>query len=409
MYRQPRYRMKKRGIFTISIILFLTLLICGGLWATGLLGKPFYNIEATDTPENPDNFKGKLNVLVMGLDTRKGETMARADTMMLCSIDTEKDVMSILSIPRDTRVNIPGHGWEKINGTTVYGGPTLAMKVVSDLLGIQVSNYVLTDFDGFKEIINALGGVTMDIKERMYHYDSGDGGIYNVDLQPGVQRLNGEKAIQYVRYRSYALGDIERTEQQQKFLAALIKEVLKPSTIIRLPSLIISTYKAVDTDLSLSEIKELADTASKMINSNLVTQTLPGKFLTVDGVSYWEIDPYLTRQVVAGVLEGQSVSKVVLGETKVVTKDNYQPDGQRTQSKVHERPVQGEGIKIPKTGISDDSAQTVTLGQAPTGGGVTTGDGKEQTTGTTTSNKAKVNPSQTNGQSTGGIVPPDNT
>lgn len=409
MYRQPRYRLKKRVRFTITIILFLTLLIGGSLWAAGLLDKPFYDIEVTDIPEKPDVFKGRLNVLLLGTDTRKGETLARADTIMLCSIDTEKDIMSILSIPRDTMVNIPGHGLAKINSATVYGGPSLTMKLVSDLLDIRVNNYAMMDYEGFKKIVDALGGVTVDVKERMYHYDPEDGGIYTINIKPGVHRLSGEKALQYVRYRSYALGDIERTEQQQKFLAALIKEVLQPSTIIRLPSLIISAYKAVDTNLSLPEMKELAEAASKMTNSNLVTQTLPGKFLTMDGVSYWEPDPHHTRQVVAGVLEGRSVSKVVLGETTVVTTGNSQPDGQKTQGKVVPgQPVQGEGVKIPKTGISDASVKTGTSGQAPTGGGATTGDGKKQATGITTSNKAEVRPSQTDGQSTGGIVPPDN-
>lgn len=404
MNQYHRYRLKKRARFVFVVFFALTLLVGGGLWASGLIDDHLYKWGLVDIPENPDAFKGRLNVLVMGLDTRKGENMARADTIMLCSVDTEKNIMSILSIPRDTRVRIPGHGWEKINSATVYGGPSLAMKVVSDLLGIRVDNYVMTDYEGFKQIINALGGVTIDIKERMYHEDPEDGGIYTIDLKPGVQRLNGDKALQYVRYRGYALGDISRVETQQKFLSALVKEVLQPSTVVRLPSLIVSTYKAVDTNLSLLNMKKLAVAASKMTSANLLTQTLPGKFLNLDGASYWEPDPSLTRQVIAGIYEGRvTVGKAVQGETTVVTTDNSPPDGQKAEGKVVPgQPGQAGGVKDPKTGTSGTSTQTGTSGQAPAGGGTKTSNGKKQTTG----GRTEVKPGQTGGQSTGGIIPP---
>lgn len=403
MSQYHRYRLKKRARFVFVVFFVLTLLAGGGLYASGLFDDQLVEWGWVTVPENPDAFIGRLNVLVMGVDTRKGEDMARADTIMLCSVDTEKNIMSILSIPRDTRVNIPGHGLEKINSATIYGGPTLAMKVVSDLLGIRINNYVMTDYEGFKEIINALGGVTIDIKERMYHHDPEDGGIYTIDLKPGVQRLNGDKALQYVRYRNYALGDISRVETQQKFLSALIKEVLQPSTVVRLPSLMVSTYKAVDTNLSLLNMKKLAVAASKMTSANLLTQTLPGKFLNIDGGSYWEPDPYLTRQVIAGIYEGRvTVGQAVQGETTVVTKDNS-PDGQKADGKVVPgQPGQDGVVKDPKTGTSGTSTKTGTSGQTPAGSGTKTSDGKKQTTG----GKAEVKPGQTGGQYAGGIIPP---
>ena len=88
--------------------------------------------------------------------------------------------MSLLSIPRDTRVNIPRHGWDKINSAAVYGGPQMSMRVVADLLGIPVKHYVLTNFSGFKDIADALGGVTIDVERNMYHEDITDGGIYRL-------------------------------------------------------------------------------------------------------------------------------------------------------------------------------------------------------------------------------------
>jgi len=214
----PQYRLRHKARFVFAAVLTLLLLTGSGLFAAGYLNSLPYNLGLTDTPPEPDSFKGRINVLVMGVDARKGEKMARADTMMLCSVDTEKNLVSILSIPRDTRVRVPGQGWEKINSTTLFGGPSLAMRTVSDLLGgIKVNNYVITNYDGFKDIVDALGGVTIDVKERMYHEDPQDGGIYTINLKPGIQRLNGDKALQFVRYRGYALGDIGRAATEISF------------------------------------------------------------------------------------------------------------------------------------------------------------------------------------------------
>ncbi len=409
MYRQRRYRLKKRIKFIFMILLAIALLTGGGLWAAGFLDDALYEAGLTGLPPKPESFKGRLNVLVLGMDTREGETVARADTIMLCSVDTEKNIMSILSIPRDTRVNIPGHGWEKLNSSTVFGGPGLAMKLVSDLLGHRVNNYVMVDYDGFKAIVDALGGVTVDVKKEMYHHDPDYGGKYTIDIKPGVQRLNGEKALQYVRYRDYALGDIDRAEQQQKFLSALIREALQPSTVVRLPGLIVSTYKAVNTNLSLPEMRRLAVAAAKMTNANLITQTLPGKFLMMDGVSYWEPDPHLTRQVMTAIFEGRTLSRVVMGETTVVTTDGSGSAGQKeTAGKVV--PGQTGGAQDQRTGAgtpTGSSAKTGSPGQALPGSG--TGDGKKQPAGSAGgTGKVEIKPGQAGSGVTpsGGIIPP---
>jgi LCP family protein required for cell wall assembly len=153
-------------------------------------------------------------------------------------VDTKTKQMSLLSIPRDTRVNIPKYGWDKINAADALGGPELSMKVVSNLLDIPEKYYVQANFNGFKDIVDALGGVTLDVEQNMYHEDETDGGAYEINLKKGVQRLDGDKALQYVRYRDYAMGDIDRTKYQQKFLVALAKEMLQPSTILKLPALV---------------------------------------------------------------------------------------------------------------------------------------------------------------------------
>jgi len=149
-----------------------------------------------------------ITVLLLGTDSRPGETVGRTDTIIVARVDTAENRLSLLSIPRDTRVNIPKHGMDKINSANVYGGPTLTARVVSDLIGMPVQYYALTNWESFKEMVDTLGGITIDVEKRMYYYDRADGPEYIIDLQPGVQRLDGRKALQYVRWRNDALGDI---------------------------------------------------------------------------------------------------------------------------------------------------------------------------------------------------------
>lgn len=322
--RRPRYRLKNKLRLAVLFIFFMLIGAGGYLWANGLLpfgswGGDIVSDLINDEPGEKDVLEGRKNVLLLGMDARKGETMARTDTIMLASMDTEKQQLAVLSIPRDTRVQIPGHGMEKINSATLYGGPELAMSTVSDLLGVPVEDYVLTNYEGFKEIIDTLGGVTIDVEQRMYHYDPQDGGIYTINLRPGVQRLDGNKALQYVRYRGYALGDIDRAGHQQKFLAALTKEVLQAETVLKLPKLVSKLDDAVATNMSFAELAKLANTARKMTEANIVTQTLPGTFLDYHGTSYWSVDPAQARLAVARLFDGEKVSQVVQGSTVVAS------------------------------------------------------------------------------------------
>ncbi|MFZ5648386.1 MAG: LCP family protein [Bacillota bacterium] len=406
MRHHPRYRLRNRIRFAFAVVMVIAFMTVGGLLAAWHFSDIDFTGFINDTPGEPSAFKGRINVLALGVDAREGEKMARADTIMLVSVDTEKNQMSILSIPRDTRVRVPGHGWEKINSTTLFGGPSLAMKTVSDLVGIRVDKYVMTNYEGFKDIVDALGGVTIDVKERMYHYDPQDGGIYTIDLKPGVQRLDGDKALQFVRYRGYALGDISRAEQQQKFLTALVDEVLQPSTVVKLPSLVSSISKAVQTNLSIGEMKKLALAAAKMNNASLVTQTLPGKFLNTEDGSYWEVDPSQARLAIARLFEGRHEDKVVLGETTTMT-SMYKPvsDGQQSTGAVVPGQSGQEGDKKDPKNNKNTTTQGTQGGAVKTGGGSSGSGQPSGSTGRTTGSSGASKPPGTSGQPAGGVVP----
>ncbi|SHK77771.1 LCP family protein [Desulforamulus aeronauticus] len=278
-------------------------------------------ISSTETDEVADLDK-RLNFLLLGIDAREGEKNTRTDSMILVSVDKENNRIAMISLPRDTRVKIPGHGYDKINAANVYGGPEMATKVVSDLVGLDIDKYITTNVRGFRDIVDTLGGVTIDVEKKMYHYDPYDEpDLQRIDLKPGVQKLNGDKALQYVRYRSDALGDVSRTERQQKFLKVLAKEMIQPSTITKLPKLVPTINKYIDTNLSLTEMIALANAGKHLSNVEIVTQTMPGKFLNMNGVSYWSIDPKQAKMVAESIIKEGKVYDVVLGEENIDTRN----------------------------------------------------------------------------------------
>ncbi|MBM7853701.1 LCP family protein required for cell wall assembly [Desulfohalotomaculum tongense] len=325
MAKKRRRKLKRKLPLVIFCILLAALFASGYALASKLLlPNPAQEVGAAgagkDDEDIPD-IEGRLNFLLMGMDARPGETKARTDTMIFVSIDKETGRIAMMSIPRDTRVEIPGHGVDKINAANVYGGPELASKTVSKLLNVPIDYYVLTNFDGFKDIVDAVGGVKIDVEQDMRYKDPADGTL--IDLKKGRQRLDGEKALQYVRYRGYVRGDIDRTVHQQKFLKALAKEVLQPSTVTKLHKLVPSINRAVDTNLGLVQMASLAKAARNLSSAEIITQTLPGQFMTIDGISYWHVEPEVAQKAVASIFEGKTMD-VVQGGT--IVKNTKKPE-----------------------------------------------------------------------------------
>lgn len=296
---------------------------------------------------------GRINVLLMGTDARQGEPSQRTDTMILVSIDPATKQASLLSIPRDTRIDLPGHPGDKINDADVYGGPQEAMSVVGGLLGVNIQYYVLTNFVGFKDIVDTLGGLTVDVPYDMYHYDPMDGGIYTINLKKGVQHLDGTEALEYVRFRDDPTGDIARTKRQQTFLVALLKKMMQPSSLTKLPTLMGEVWGNVQTNLPLTEVLSLVHLIPDMKGLQVVNQTLPGYFETVDGVSYWGVDPGQAKQVAAQILGGQPTGQVVETPPAGVSQVTYTPPP-------------AVGVTAQTYGKSADTQKSAT-GQATTG------------------------------------------
>lgn len=250
-----------------------------------------------------------VSFLMIGIDYRPGEAGARSDSIIYVNMDLNKKMIAALSIPRDTRVWIPNKREDKINAAYALGGPELLMKTTENLLGVPVREYLETDFAGFVDVVDAVGGITIDVEKRMYYKDE----LGTIDLHPGVQRLNGRQALGYVRFRHDKLGDIGRTERQLKFIQALGQEMLNPRAIARAPGLVSKFKQAVKTNLSLGAMIDLVKALGSVKQQHIVTQTLPGRFVTINGISYWGVDPTEAKEVTKKLLQGQVTPEVIKG------------------------------------------------------------------------------------------------
>ena len=275
---------------------------------SGMVGAFFANALVDNRPDyNEDDKKGmlvakdKATVMIMGVDER-ADDVGRSDTLMIATLDSDKNQAALLSVPRDTRVKIKGHGFDKINAAYAYGGRKLTQETIESLLNTHIDHYIKINVHGFTKIIDALGGIDIDVEKRMYYEDpwDDDGGLY-IDLQPGMQHMDGKTAITYVRYRDEE-GDIGRIKRQQNFMKAVMDKLVSPTIIPKLPAIVSAVSDSVETDMSVSEILSFLGTLQDAKDNGLKSEMLPGKPVYIEGISYWVPDISKTRQILANTL-----------------------------------------------------------------------------------------------------------
>ena len=302
--RRPVRKKKKRGCLPYLLIfcLFVIAACAGALFAsTSLFDKP------TLTKKNPEQLlyaKDKSIIMIMGIDEHiREDDPGRSDTLMIAALDPIKNQAALLSIPRDTRVKIPGYGFDKINAAYALGGKKLTQETVEDFLGLPIDHYVAIKTKSFCNIIDAIGGVDIDVEKRMFYEDPWDdnGGLV-INLQPGMQHMDGKTAITYVRYRDEE-GDIGRVRRQQKFMKAVMDQVTSPMIIPRLPSIIREVSNTVDTDLTVRQLLELGGSLKEAHKNGLKTEMVEGKPMYIDEISYWVPDISDVREALANTLD----------------------------------------------------------------------------------------------------------
>jgi LCP family protein required for cell wall assembly len=278
-----RARRHRFVLIVIGALSVATLLVSCGAWVvTTYISAGLARLDA-GTSGTPTS--GPVNILVVGIDTRGGLTHAQevnlhvgndlgtnTDTMMLVHIPANHDSVQVVSLPRDSWVNIPGHGMNKINAAYGIGGPALMVSTVEQATGLDVNDYVEVNFLGFVNVINALGGVNVCLP---YAVDDSDSGL---DLSAGPHHVDGVTALEFARDRhSFATSDLARISDQQQLLSSAFTEATQSGVLanpVRLHEVLASVTASVRVDQGFN-LFELADQLRGLRSSDVSFTTVP--------------------------------------------------------------------------------------------------------------------------------------
>jgi len=304
----------KRGF--IAAILVVALI--GGIGAGWLLARS--NLGGSALSFFPSSSPtGRMTVLLLGADDRPDE-VGRSDTAILVTADLSTQKVTMMSIPRDTWANIPGHGWDKFNHAYAFGKEQLSLKTLRGLTGVPIDHYIVVNMQGFQKIVDSLGGVTIDVEKNMDYEDPTDKPPLKIHLKKGVQKLGGYDALGYVRFRHDSESDWGRMARQQKFLRALAAEALKPLNLPKLPSLAGQMYAAIRTDLSKADLVRFGLALSKGLDPQTMdTVELKGTDRTFGGVYYLQLDFMTARRAAYRLVTGKDPDTSFLAQAE---KDN---------------------------------------------------------------------------------------
>ena len=250
-------------------------------------------------------------MLILGADMRRGETESNSDTLILARVDPQKKHIALISIPRDSRAEIPGHGTQKINAAMIYGGPSLVIETVHDLTGLPISHFVQVNFTGFRDMVDALGGVWVDVPSRIEDIKAANHDETAYIIEAGRQKLDGKHALTFVRSRDYDNADYVRIKMQQTFIKALVKQTLQVGNIFKLNAITSAMVKNVQTDLKLEQILGLVGDFKDMDPTAIEAVTMPSKPEIVDGVDYVVLDDVKMRDLLDRLASGQPIDRSV--------------------------------------------------------------------------------------------------
>ena len=291
----------KRSWFKVFVTIFLVVFIAGGAAFAYVANKTFQTAKQSEVELSRgdksdkraaavDLTKDHFSVLLVGTDERPGDTSSRADTMIVATFNKTNKQVSLLSIPRDSLVMIPSVGYEdKINHSYAFGGIDSTIETVEKLLDIPIDYYGSINFNGVVAIVDAVGGIEVDVKLPIDTLNSSDkkGGV---KLEPGLQRLNGEEALAYARMRyEDPEGDIGRTKRQQQVVQAIIDQSTSFGSITKLNKLMDATGDNFTTNMSLTEAFQLQPFVKSLDTVNRID--LKGTDAKINGAYYYQLDP----------------------------------------------------------------------------------------------------------------------
>lgn len=292
----PKKAVKRSGAFNGCLgclTLLVGFVILGGL--AGWFAFSFYWRQIEQ--------RGAINVLVLGIDERPQEDPPfRSDTMILTGFNPMRREVAVMSIPRDLWITLPDGSANRINTAHFFGGPELAKQTVANNFGVPLSYYVKLNFGGFISIIDAMGGVPINVSEPLHdeNYPTADYGVMAIDIPAGEQVMDGETALIYARSR-YSTSDFDRGRRQQEIIAAIQAQLLNPSTWSKYPAIFAAAQSAITTDIPQTEWPALTTILLRSAVERVAIEHSDTQDFITDGgaqvlLPIWEsINPKLAR------------------------------------------------------------------------------------------------------------------
>lgn len=287
----------------------------------------------------------RQNILLLGVDSNGADSDlwvgTRTDTIILINIDPKTKTVNAISIPRDSKVYLPkGMGVQKINAAHAIGGVEMTIKTIEDTLGVHIDKYVMFHDDAVRAIIGAIGGVDIYVEKDMHYNDNA--GKLHINFKKGKHHLTEKDAVEYLRFRHDALGDIGRTQRQQWFLRGLLADLQKPETIAKLPKIISVASKYVKTDMSVYEMGQYASIAKGFDMDNIEIAMLPGAPNKHGYISYWILDPEKTQDVIDRLIYRQKVQ----GQKESYSASIMSSPDNSAEAKVLKKALEEAGIEV---------------------------------------------------------------
>ena len=234
----------------------------------------------------------RINVLFLGADARTPQTQGYTDSINILTIDKNTKEVSILSIPRDTRVQIAGKGVDKINSAYAYGDINTTKKTVENFLKVRIDYYVLVDFTDFKELVDSLGGITMNVEPHISAVRP------ELHGKTGVSKLTGDEALIYVRFRQDSESEGGRMKRHREAITAIINEALNPSNILQAPTVLNQLRKNVKTDIPPLETTVIEKLITGFNIDNAKTGVVTGEYTHINGINYMIPDMNKTEKTI---------------------------------------------------------------------------------------------------------------
>lgn len=312
----------KRFMLVITISLLTVVLLAAGYFYFYLSG---FNNSAVDLTKK--NSTGKLNekdiaeiakdgkscnILVMGVDigdpsSASADDPKRTDTLILANYNAEDNKFSLISIPRDILIEINNRN-QKINAAHAIGGVTLAVDSVEELLGVDIDYYGKIDYEGFRSVINAIGGLDMDIVREMNYDDPAQN--LSIHFKKGTTvHLDGKKAEEFFRWRQnndgsgFKNGDLDRIKNQQMFISKVMEKLKSPSIVIKIPSILSAIQNYAETNMSANDIIKYGYTFATINSENLAMDTIKGDPKYINGVSYLIYNEEANQEILSKIFK----------------------------------------------------------------------------------------------------------